>query len=48
MVVTGLFNKLGFPFNMIPYSTIESFAQKIFDELKESIEFQGNKYLKGE
>lgn len=48
IVVTGLFNKLGFPFTMIPYSTLEKFAQEIFDELKESIEFQGNKHLKGE
>lgn len=39
-VVKKLIDKLPFPLNMIPESIVEDFVQKIFDDLKESIEAQ--------
>ena len=40
MVVNGIIGKLPFPFNLIPVSFIETFVQKIFDEIKIALDYQ--------
>ena len=39
-VVTGIINKLPFPFNMIPTRFVSNFVQKVFDEVKIALDYQ--------
>lgn len=39
-VVNGVLGRLPIPFNMIPVSFIEKLVQKIFDEIKEALDYR--------
>lgn len=39
-VVNGVLARLPVPFNLIPISVIEKLVQKIFDELKEALDYR--------
>ena len=39
-VVSGVLVRLPIPFNLIPVSFIEKLVQKIFDELKEALDYR--------
>lgn len=39
-VVSGIIVKLPIPFNFIPVSFVESFVQKVFDEVKNALDYQ--------
>ena len=40
-VVNGVLVRLPVPFNLIPVSFIEKLCQKIFDEIKEALDYRG-------
>lgn len=39
-VCEGLIAKLPFPANLMPYSVISNFVQKVFDEVKEALDYR--------
>ncbi len=39
-VVNGVLVRLPFPFNLIPVRIIENLVQKIFDEIKEALDYR--------
>ena len=44
-VVAGVILRLPFPLNLIPTNLVESFVQKVFDEVKIALDYQkGDKY----